>query len=184
MSTYVWIDRAQLTDERACEEGLALFDAVKAAQDDMRRSCGKAPRKKLRLEWSPIAYLWLECNGRGFASWLYGRGIVTMPSFEGANLASANLAYVNIERANLTGANLASADLAGADLARANLDGANLTGANLEGAYLAGANLYSACLAGANLDGAYLTDANLDGANIERANLTGANLTGTRGVMP
>jgi hypothetical protein len=138
VSVYVWISRQQLTDAYACASGLECFDALKQAQDERRTAAGKKPRAKLRLEWSPLAYLWLEVEGRRFASWLFQRGIVPMPSFrnanlDGANLTRANLYGANLDGANLTRANLDGANLYGANLTRANLYGANLTRANLDG---------------------------------------------------
>ena len=162
MSVYVWISRQQLIDANACGAGIECFDALKMAQDDHRCARGLKPRSKLRLEWSPLAYLWLESGDRRFASWMFRVGIVPMPSFRGANLYGANLT-----RANLYGANLYGANLYGANLYGANLDGANLTRANLTRANLDGANLDCANLDGANLDGANLTRANLDGANLD-----------------
>ena len=111
MSTYVWISRQRLIDAGACREGLALFDALKSAQDERRSARGLRPRALLRLEWSTLAYLWLESEGRRFASWMFHCGIVPMPSFA---------------RANLGGANLGGANLGGAYLGGANLDGAYL----------------------------------------------------------
>lgn len=131
MSTYVWLSRSQLTDADACSGGRALFDAIKSLQDDARLKRGLKPRAKVRLEWGPLSYAWLESGGRGFASWLYRRGLAPLPSLAAANLADANLAD-----ANLAGANLARANLAGANLVGANLVGANLAGANLAGADL------------------------------------------------
>ena len=94
-------------------------------------------------------------------------------TYEGANLAGADLAA-----ANLTGADLVGADLVDADLAAANLTGADLAAANLTGADLRGANLAGANLTGATLTGATLKDADLTGADLRRAHLAAANLTG------
>ena len=91
MSTYVWISRQQLTDAHACREGLAMFDHLKVGQDERRISRGLKPRAKLRLEWSALSFMWLEAEGRRFASWMFQHGIVPMPSFRGANLGGANL---------------------------------------------------------------------------------------------
>ena len=163
-SAYVYLCRDELVQKGACSGGLACFDAIAALR-------GK--RRKIRIEWNQLAWCWLNSNGQGFASWLYGQGLAPMPSFARANLAGANLAGAYLVGANLARANLARANLAGANLARANLAGANLAGANLARANLAGANL-----AGAYLAGAYLAGANLAGANLAGAYLAGAYLAG------
>ena len=125
MSTYVYLTRDDLVSRGACRDGLAMFDAIAALR-------GK--RRKIRLEWSSLSWFWLEADGRRFASWLYGQGLVPMPSFRGANLRGANLRGADLRGADLYGANLRGADLYGADLYGANLYGANLRGANLYGA--------------------------------------------------
>jgi hypothetical protein len=74
-------------------------------------------------------------------------------SYQGCNLAIADLQNAilqddNLARAILQSANLSGANLDGADLSRANLAGANLAGASVQNVNLAGA-----ILTGANLSG-------------------------------
>jgi uncharacterized protein YjbI with pentapeptide repeats len=58
----------------------------------------------------------------------------------GANLAGADLAYVEAQRANFNGADLTETNLGSARLQYATFLNANLTDANLHGAYLTGAD--------------------------------------------
>ena len=170
----IQLRRADLEREGACREGLALFDAIKAAQDDVRRATGRKPRRSLRVRWTLTHQLWMATAYPQFFGWLGDVGLLPRAhARSGANLGGANLV-----RANLDGANLVRANLYGANLVRANLVRANLYGANLVRAYLGGAYLVRAYLGGANLDGAYLVRANLDGANLRSANLGGARLDG------
>ena len=46
------IKREKLVKLGACAEGLALFDAIKAGQDEVRARKGRKPRASLRLAWS------------------------------------------------------------------------------------------------------------------------------------
>ena len=162
----IQLRRADLEREGACREGLALFDAIKAAQDDVRRATGRKPRRSLRVRWTLTHQLWMATAYPQFFGWLGDVGLLPRAhARSGANLGGANLC----------GANLCGANLVGANHCGANLGGANLYGANLYGANLGGANLY-----GANLGGANLVRANLDGANLDGANLCGANLCGAR----
>ena len=137
----IW--RKTLVRLRACGDGIELFDRIATMQslDDPRRL------KRIRIQWSPLAEVWLSRDASGHVGWLRTNKI--------------------IPRIDLSGANLTRAYLSRADLAGANLDGADLDGANLDGANLARANLDGAYLAGANLDGAYLDGANLDGASLD-----------------
>jgi len=135
------IKRAKLVKLGACKEGLALFDAIKAGQDEVRARKGRKPRASLRLAWSLTAQLWAARDSGGFLGWLIDKGIAPRVSAGyGADLRGADLRGANLRGANLRGANLYGADLRGADLRGANLRGANLCGANLRGADLYGAN--------------------------------------------
>ena len=122
MSVYVYLSIDEIRERGACGGGIALFQRIAELR-------GK--RRKIRVAWGPLAYLWLESVHPGFGYWLFANGLVPMPSLDGANLVGANLA-----RASLVGASLV-----GANLARASLDGANLDGANLVGASLVGATM-------------------------------------------
>jgi uncharacterized protein YjbI with pentapeptide repeats len=144
MSCYIYLSIDDLRAKSACYEGLALFERIAARR-------GK--RRKIRLAWSPLAYLWLESIHPGFAGWLYRVALAPMPSFAGANLRGANLRGAILRGANLVAANLEGADLRRAGLVGASLVGANLTRANLARAYLAGADL-----GGARVSPGFVTD--------------------------
>ncbi|MGA1624091.1 MAG: pentapeptide repeat-containing protein [Prochlorothrix sp.] len=94
-------------------------------------------------------------------------------SLRNANLAQAQLAFINLDQAELTGANFREAQLAGANLVRADLSNAVLVGANL-----LGANLLSARLVRANLEGALLSGADLRATNLKQARLRNASCVG------
>ena len=126
----IQLRRADLEREGACREGLALFDAIKAAQDDVRRATGRKPRRSLRVRWTLTHQLWMATAYPQFFGWLGDVGLLPR-----AHARSG---------ANLGGANLYGANLYGANLVRANLDGANLDGANLCGANLCGARNWPA----------------------------------------
>ena len=101
---------------------------------------------------------------------------------EGADLASTDLAALQInkglgEGVDLSGANLRFANLSGVNLYLADLSSADLTGANLRGAYLNNVNFKNAILRDADL-----TDANLSWALIRDADMEGAILCNT--LMP
>ena len=137
MSTYVWLDRAELVARGACPEGLALFDSIARIQ-------GRS--KKVRLVWTPLSCVWLS---RTYLWWLWQHGLVPMCSVRGAYLRGADLRGAYLRGADPAllveyGAYLRGADLRGANLTDANLTGANLTGADLRGAALRGADLYGA----------------------------------------
>ena len=149
MTCYIYLRRSDLVTKNACREGLALFDAVAKLR-------GK--RERIRLEWSPLAYVWLARGG--FSRWLFAHGMAPMPNLRGAYLRGADLSGAHLRGADLRGAHLRSANLYGADLRSANLYGADLSsadlrGADLRGAYLSGADLSGADLSGADLSGAY-----------------------------
>ena len=85
-------------------------------------------------------------------------------NFRSANLAHADLSYLNLANINLIEADLSHANLAGTNLSNAKLIAANLSHANLEQA---------------NLTRAKLIGANLVNANLEEANLTHAHISNT-----
>ena len=154
----VTIWREDLVALRACEEGMARFDAL----CDLAGSNGvlQWPR------WTQLHTAWLSLHPD--AAWLRDAGLVP-----GANLVGADL-----RGGDLDGADLRDAELRRADLTNADLDGADLCGADLYGADLRRANLYGADLRRANLYGADLRRADLRGADLRRADLYGANLRG------
>ena len=172
----------------ACEEGIDLFKDICAAQ----RSIYLRDIRCIKVNWTPLADMWLRTTCVGLSCWLRYQGLIPSISFRGedlrgADLRGANLEGTNLVIANLEGANLVIANLEGANLRGANLEGANLRGANLRGANLEGADLRGANLEVSNLEGANLRGAHLEGANIRCANLEGANLEGAnvgRGDCP
>ena len=129
------IKREKLVKLGACAEGLALFDAIKAGQDEVRARKGRKPRASLRLAWSLTAQLWAARNSGGFFGWLVDKGLAPRVSAGyGADLRGADLRGADLRGADLRGANLRGADLYGADLRGADLYGVNLYGADLRGA--------------------------------------------------
>jgi uncharacterized protein YjbI with pentapeptide repeats len=96
----------------------------------------------------------------------------------GADLSGAHLAEAHFERAKLHGACLAEADLRNAGLAGAELKGADLSGADLTGAKLVGVVLKVCRCVGATFAGADLTGCDLEGLELPAADFTGANLIG------
>ena len=142
----IW--RKTLVRLEACEDGLALFDAIASQQpasDPLRM-------RRIRVaRWTHLHSVWAWVAAAGFARWLESRSLIPRADLRGAYLSGANL----------SGANLSGADLSGAYLTGANLSGADLTGAYLTDAYLRGANLTDADLSGAYLRGAYLRGADL-----------------------
>jgi len=117
----VTIYRSRLVALGACEEGLALYDAIAALQTE------SDPRRNRRVRiarWTPLHAVWIRCQYPSFAAWLEEQDLIPRANLDGANLRYANLRYANLD---------------GANLRYANLVGANLAGANLAGAYLAGA---------------------------------------------
>jgi uncharacterized protein YjbI with pentapeptide repeats/outer membrane protein assembly factor BamB len=79
--------------------------------------------------------------------------------------------------AKLVDANLASAQLAGLDLAGASFEGDTLTKADLAGANLTGASFQQANLTGADLAGAGVGSASFMEANLASTNLSGVDLS-------
>jgi uncharacterized protein YjbI with pentapeptide repeats len=161
----VRLTRKRLVKMGACKGGLALFDAIKRGQDEVRARKGRPPRTAVRLRLTLLHQLWLATARPSFMSWLVSHALLPrVHARYGANLRGANLRGANLYGANLRGADLYGANLRGADLRGANLRGADLCGADLYGADLRGANLYGANLRGANLRGANLRGADLYGA--------------------
>ena len=160
----VTITREQLTEARACPEGVALFDAIKKHQDEVRACSGKPRRKSLRIVWSRLAQVWMASAYPWAWGWARDMGILPAVPLTGADLRGADLSDADLYGANLYGANLYGANLRDADL----------SGANLSDADLSGANLRDANLGGADLSGAYLGDADLSGADPETLKKRGA----------
>ena len=136
--TTITIHRSAIVEYGACPEGLAFFDAIADGAES------------IEVDVTPLAWVWLESDGRGWASWLG----LPRPSLTDADLGGADLRYADLEGAHLANADLRGADLRGADLRRADLAGANLAGADLRRADLRSADLAGANLAGADLRGA------------------------------
>jgi len=161
MGLTVTIHRRALQRHGACEEGLALFDAIKGCADGERAAAGKPARKGLVVRWTRVHAIWMATVYPAFSRWLNDHDLIPAINLTCADLTCADLTRANLTRANLYGADLTRANLTGADLTRADLTRANLTGANLYGADLYGADLYGANLYGANLYGANLTRAKI-----------------------
>jgi uncharacterized protein YjbI with pentapeptide repeats len=138
MAITVSLWRCTLVKHRACDEGLAAFDAIASLQpeSDTRRL------RRVRVYWTPLHAVWLAAAMPSFSSWLIGEGLLPMLTLSRANLYGADLSGANLYGADLSRANLSGANLSGANLSGANLSRANLSGANLYGADLSGANLY------------------------------------------
>ena len=119
---------------------------------------------------------WLreDCDG-----WENMRANLAFANLEFMNLKGANLVSANLKGANLISANLKGVNFRGANLELANLELANLEGTNLEGANLKGTNLVCANLEGTNLKNTHIEFANLKGANLRFSNLEFTNLKGT-----
>jgi len=136
---------SDLTDRRACTDGLALFHDLLALQGGVYvvvrlRSGERVARlrtDRVRLRLDVLGQLWLarDC---AHVDWLREQGLIPAVSAPRADLSGANLSG-----ADLSGADLSGADLSGADLSGANLSGADLSGADLRGADLRGAWRYS-----------------------------------------
>ncbi|WP_353259919.1 pentapeptide repeat-containing protein, partial [Prochlorothrix hollandica] len=110
----------------------------------------------------------------------FDQGDLREANLKAAQLAGANLEGAELTNANLAGANLLGATLLSARLIRTNLEGALLSGADLRGAILKQANLRNASCVGIDLSGADLQGANLKDINLKDANLRGANLMGAQ----
>jgi uncharacterized protein YjbI with pentapeptide repeats len=95
-------------------------------------------------------------------------------SFEGANLARAELRSATMARCSFRLARLQHADLSSADLRHADFTGANLSGADLTDCDLTGANLSGAIFRGAKLDRAILRRATFDPSQLSPLQRTAA----------
>lgn len=96
-----------------------------------------------------------------------GERVFSGINLEGADLAEADLRYVDLSGANLRGSDLRGVILQGASLSRADLTGVHLGGANLSDADLGGAILQGANLRGSGFEGAILQGANFEGAKLD-----------------
>lgn len=101
----------------------------------------------------------------------------------GANLAGADLTWIDLRGADLAGADLTEAYMRNANLTGANLAGARMRRTDLTRAVLDRADLVSADLRGASLTDSGLALANLIGADLRGACLTRAFFEETRGVV-
>lgn len=97
--------------EKACQNGLDLFDALKAHCDEQRARDGKPRRRGIVIRWSRVHALWMATAYPSHSAWMIGAGLLPAMGF-------------------------ADADLRGAHLRGAHLGGADLRGADLRGAYL------------------------------------------------
>ena len=115
-------DLVNIHGKAACGGGLALFDTIKAMQDDERRKVGKAPRRGLTVRWTRAHQVWIAVAYPGFAAWLRDNGLAPNVSLSSADLRGANLSSANrsadLSSANLRGADLSSADLSSARIAK------------------------------------------------------------------
>jgi hypothetical protein len=175
MRTILLLNRKAIVKLGACADGLDLFDAIKAGQDDERAKAGRGPRRSLRLQWDLLPQLWMATAYPSFFYWLISVGAI------GPVHAKRN---ARLDGARLDGASLDGARLDGARLVGARLDGARLDGASLDGASLVGASLVGASLVGASLDGARLDGARLDGASLDGASLDGASRRASDPAIP
>jgi uncharacterized protein YjbI with pentapeptide repeats len=157
---HVTITLKELREADACREGRALFHSLRKMQGRQR---------SVRIEWTPLAQVWLAAAFGEFSNWLYQNKLTPRLSLEGVDLRGADLSGADLRGAYLRGAYLSGADLRGAYLRGAYLSGAYLSGAYLRGADLSGADLSGADLSGADLSGAYLRGAYLSGAYLSGA---------------
>ena len=102
-SIIVTIVRADLIRDKACVEGLALFDRIAV-------ECGTPDA--VTFAWSPLAALMLATAARDSVQWLREQRYIPV----GADLYGANLYGANLRGANLYGVDLYGVDLYGADL--------------------------------------------------------------------
>ena len=98
----VTLYRSALVAAGACQEDLAVYDRIAAAQPDSDARKGK----RLKVRWTPLHRVWLSQEFPSFYEWLRDRDLIVESNLRGANLYGANLG----------GANLRGADLYGADL--------------------------------------------------------------------
>jgi len=87
------LTEASLRDKDACADGIALWREIAKAQDEVRVASGKRPRKVpcVRVEWTPLAAVWLAVGFPGFAGWLRDVGLVPTSFASWANLSRADL---------------------------------------------------------------------------------------------
>ena len=79
----VSIRRKTLVRLGACEDGLALFDAIAAQQPDGRRD------RICIARWTPLHGVWAWMTCAGFARWAEQHGIVPSADLRGADLSDA-----------------------------------------------------------------------------------------------
>jgi hypothetical protein len=107
ISVSIW--RKTLVANRACDAGLALFDAIAAQQPE------SDPRRLRRIRiprWTALHWIMLVQADLG--EWCATRGIVPRANLSGANLRGAGLSYADLSGADLSGADLRGANLSGA----------------------------------------------------------------------
>lgn len=132
-------------------------------------------------------------NGAQLAEANLQRSELVRSSFTGANLTSANFEKSLASRANFSGATLREARLVKVEFLRVSFVGADLTDADLtsgdfyrndfSGAKMPGANLHDAILPRAVFTGAAMEGANLTGAYLLRASFSGVDLSSVTGLQ-
>lgn len=97
----VW--RKTLVRLDACSgpgSGLELFDRIASLQD-----AGDPLRlKRIRVQWSPLAEIWLAVGAPGFVGWLRQNKLVPRLDLRSADLRGADLRSANLCGADLGGA--------------------------------------------------------------------------------
>ena len=101
----VTIFRSELLDNRACEEGMEVFEKLAELQ-------GNSDSVHIP-EWTVTHYIWALRAYPAFTCWCRNIGLIPNMSLSGANLSGANLSGANLFGANLSGAYHPSSDLPG-----------------------------------------------------------------------
>ena len=103
------VTRDELLQKGACAKGLALFDQIKAMQDEERAKRGRKPRCAFQTKLTLLHQLWLAATYPQFLAWLIDQRLMPCVNGRRANLEGASLEGANLEGASLEGANLAGA---------------------------------------------------------------------------
>lgn len=167
-------DLAPLRPDPDAEAARLRAEKRRQQWKDALEKSGRKPRKG-----GDVAGLDLTAVVAEHGLWLQSKGAEgKRATFQGMDLAGADLSG-----AILANATFREADLSDACLAEARLDGSDFRYATLSAADLAGANLGVAALRHAkldlsNLEGAILRGSDLSGARLSGARLAGADLKG------
>jgi uncharacterized protein YjbI with pentapeptide repeats/DNA-binding NarL/FixJ family response regulator len=167
-------DLAPLKPDPDAEAARLRAEKRRQQWKDALEKSGRKPRKG-----GDVAGLDLTAVVAEHGLWLQSKGAEgKRATFQGMDLAGADLSG-----AILANATFREADLSDACLAEARLDGSDFRYATLSAADLAGANLGVAALRHAkldlsNLEGAILRGSDLSGARLSGARLAGADLKG------